>query len=356
MSHSVLISQQEPPPKKHSRLQRRVMKIITVMGSAFTTLFMLLALTFIIGRLMPVDPVIAVIGPDADGAAYEKVAQELGVNKPILEQFWIFLQRLLEGDFGTTLLTGRPVLDEIARVFPATLELATVTILLGASVGIPLGIYAATNRGRFSDHAVRVISLMGNSVPIFWTGLIGLIIFYAKLGWVGGSGRLDTAYFGMVPDVTGLMLIDSALAGEWEVFRDAGKHIILPALVLAYASVAYISRMTRSFMLEQLRQEYVIAAQAKGVPRRDVVWKHAFKNIRVQLITMLALSYGGMLEGAVIIETVFAWPGFGQYLVNALMMGDMNVVVACTLLIGCMFITLNFLSDALYRIFDPRIR
>lgn len=346
-----------PPGKRtRSRTQQRLLRLLTSLGSAATTLLLLVALTFIIGRLMPVDPAIAVVGADADGATYAKVVKDLGLDRPILEQFWIFITRLAHGDFGLTLLTGRAVTEDIARVFPATLELATVTIILGASIGIPLGIYAAVNRGRFSDHAVRVISLMGHSVPIFWTGLIGLIIFYAKLGWIGGSGRLDPIYFGMVPDVTGLMLIDSVLAGDWEVFGNVVKHIVLPALVLAYASVAYISRMTRSFMLEQLRQEYVIAARAKGVPYRDVIWRHAFKNIRVQLVTMVALSYGGMLEGAVIIETVFAWPGFGQYLVNALMIGDMNVVVACTLLVGCIFITLTFLCDVLYRLFDPRIR
>lgn len=346
-----------PPGKRtHSPLQRRALRLLTSLGSAITTLFLLVTLTFVIGRLMPVDPAIAVVGADADGATYAKVVRELGLDRPIIEQFWIFITRLAHGDFGLTLLTGRPVTEDIARVFPATLELATVTIILGASIGIPLGIYAAVNRGRFSDHAVRLLALMGHSVPIFWTGLIGLIVFYAKLGWIGGSGRLDPTYFGLVPDVTGLLLVDSVLAGDWEVFGNVAKHIVLPALVLAYASIAYISRMTRSFMLEQLRQEYVIAARAKGVPRNDVIWRHAFKNIRVQLVTMVALSYGGMLEGAVIIETVFAWPGFGQYLVNALMIGDMNVVVACTLLVGCIFITLNFLCDVLYRLFDPRIR
>lgn len=356
MKQSLATAPSSPGAPAHSRMRRRLTRLATSLGSAATTLFLLVMLTFIIGRLMPVDPVIAVVGADADSASYAKVMKELGLDKPVFDQFLIFFSRLIHGNFGLTLLTGRPVAEDIARVFPATLELATVTIILGSMVGIPLGIYAAVNRGRFSDYAVRVISIMGHSVPIFWTGLIGLIVFYAKLGWVGGSGRMDTAYLGMVPDVTGLLLVDSIIAGDWEVFADAVKHIVLPALVLAYASVAYISRMTRSFMLEQLRQEYVIAARAKGVPRHDVIWHHAFKNIRVQLITMVALSYGGMLEGAVVIETVFAWPGFGQYLVNALMIGDMNVVVACTLMIGCIFITLNFLCDVLYRLFDPRIR
>lgn len=325
-------------------------------GSVATTLAMLVVLTFVIGRLMPVDPVIAVVGPDADRATYLKVQQELGLDKNLLTQFSVFVGQLFQGDFGTTLLTGRPVMDDIARVLPATIELATVTIILGAGIGIPLGVYAAVNRGRLSDHAIRLIALLGFSTPIFWIGMVGLMVFYAKLSWVGGSGRVDIYYEGLTADRTGFLLIDSLLAGEMDVFWSAVNHIVLPASVLAYSKIAYLSRITRSFMLEQLNQEYVTTARAKGVSARDVVWRHAFKNIRVQLVTVVALSYGGMLEGAVLIETVFGWPGFGQYLTNALVIGDMNVVVACTLIIGCVFITLNLISDLLYKFFDPRIK
>ncbi len=326
------------------------------LGAALVTLFLLVLLTFVIGRMLPVDPALAVVGADADNAAYQKVRAELGLDKPVAEQFWIFLQQLAEGDFGRTLLTGRPVLEDVARVLPATVELATVTILLGAGLGIPLGVFAAVNRGRLADHVVRVISLLGSSTPIFWLGLVGLIVFYARLDWVGGSGRVALFYVDMVPDRTGFLLVDALIAGDMDVFGSAVHHIILPASVLAYASVAYISRMTRSFMLEQLGQEYVVAARAKGTPRSGVVWRHAFKNVRVQIVTIVALSYGTMLEGAVLIETVFGWPGFGQYLTSALFIGDMNVVVTCTLIIGCLFIALNLLSDLLYRLFDPRTR
>lgn len=342
-------------PRRRSGL-RKYRRFGSSLFSVVTTLFLLVLLTFVIGRLMPVDPVIAVVGPDADRATYLKVKQELGLDLPVLQQFWIFFKNLLNGDFGSTLLTGRPVMEDIARVFPATVELATVTIILGAGIGIPLGVYAAVNRGRFADHAVRLIALLGHSTPIFWIGMVGLMLFYAKLGWVGGSGRVDVFYEDIVPNVTGFLLVDALLAGDMDVFWSAVSHIILPASVLAYASIAYISRITRSFMLEQLSQEYVITARAKGVPRSGVVWRHAFKNIRVQLVTIVALSYGGMLEGAVLIETVFGWPGFGQYLTNALVIGDMNVVVACTLIIGCVFIALNVISDLLYKFFDPRIQ
>jgi peptide/nickel transport system permease protein len=339
-----------------SALARIAGRIGLVLGSALTTLFLLLALTFVIGRLLPLDPVAAIVGEDADQSTYQQVQRELGLDKPLPQQFAIFVGRVLTGDFGNALLTSQPVLHDIARLFPATLELATVAIILGAGLGIPLGVMAAVNRGRFIDHVVRLISLLGYSTPIFWLGLIGLIVFYAKLGWVGGAGRVDIYYVGIVPEVTGLLLVDSVLAGDGEVFFSALRHIMLPAAVLGYASIAYISRMTRSFMLEQINQEYIIAARAKGVSRRQMIWRHAFKNVRVQVVTIVALSYGGLLEGAVLIETVFGWPGFGQYLTNALLIGDMNAVVACTLIVGCIFIGLNLLSDILYRVFDPRTR
>ncbi len=344
------------PLPRRFRLGKGSKSILASIGSAVVTLFMLVALTFIIGRLLPLDPVAAVVGDDADQATYDQMYKELGMDRPIWEQFGRFVIRIAHGDFGKALLTSQPVVDDIARVFPATIELATVTILLGAGIGVPLGVYAAVYRGRFADYLVRLLSLLGYSTPIFWLGLIGLLLFYAKLGWVGGSGRLDLYYLDLVPERTGLLLVDSLLAGDYEVFWSAFRHIILPASVLGYASIAYISRMTRSFMLEQMGEEYIIAARAKGVPLQRLIWRHAFLNIRVQVVTIVALSYGGMLEGAVLIETVFGWPGFGQYLTNALLIGDMNAVVASVLLVGVIFIGLNLISDLLYRVFDPRTR
>jgi peptide/nickel transport system permease protein len=186
--------------------------------------------------------------------------------------------------------------------------------------------------------------------------MMGLLVFYAWLGWAGGAGRIDLAYDGLVATRTGLLLVDSALAGEWEVFRNAIKFLMLPACILGLHSMAYISRMTRSFMLAQLSQEYITTARVKGLSERGVVWGHAFRNILVQLLTIVALAYGGLLEGAVLIETVFAWPGFGQYLTSSLLLGDMNAVMGCVLVVGVIFVTLNLLSDALYHVFDPRTR
>ncbi len=337
---------------RHLRLRGAVGQITTIA----VTLLGLLMLTFIIGRMMPADPVRAIVGEDATRETYEQVFRQLGLDRPVWEQFIYYLRDVFTGDFGTSIRTGQPVINDILHVLPATIELATFAILIGASLGISLGVVAAVNKDRWPDHVVRVFSLFGHSMPIFWTGMIALIVFYAHLGWVGGSGRMSQFYIGMVPDRTGFLLIDSLLAGQMDVFASAINHLILPASLLGYSSSAYITRMTRSFMLDQLGQEYITTARVKGLSKRQTVWRHAFGNIRVQLVTIVALAYGSLLEGAVLIETVFAWPGFGQYLTNNLVTGDMNAVMTCVLIVGVIFIGLNLLSDLLYRLFDPRTR
>jgi peptide/nickel transport system permease protein len=326
------------------------------LGSIAVTLLGLLMLTFFIGRLMPADPVRAIVGEDATRETYEQVYMSLGLDRPLYEQFIYYLGDVATGDFGTSIRTGQPVIEDILQVMPATIELATFAIIIGAVLGVSMGVLAAVNKDRWPDHIVRVFSLFGHSMPIFWTGMIALIVFYAYLGLVGGSGRMDQFYIGLVEDRTGFLLIDSLLAGEMEVFWSALNHLILPAALLGYSSSAYITRMTRSFMLDQLGQEYVTTARVKGLSQRQTIWLHAFGNIRVQLVTIIALAYGSLLEGAVLIETVFAWPGFGQYLTSNLIIGDMNAVMTCVLIVGVIFIGLNLLSDILYRIFDPRTR
>lgn len=325
-------------------------------GSIAVTLFGLLILTFVIGRVMPTDPVRAIVGEDATREVYETVYRQLGLDRPMWEQFFVYLKDVATFDFGTSIRTGQPVLNDILYVLPATIELATFAIIFGAGLGIPLGVMAAVHKDRWPDHLIRVFSLSGHSMPIFWTGMIALLVFYAQLGWVGGSGRMSQFYIGLVPEKTNFLLIDSVLAKEWDVFRSALNHIVLPASLLGYSSSAYITRMTRSFMLDQLGQEYVTTARVKGLSNRQTIWRHAFGNIRVQLVTIIALTYGALLEGAVLIETVFAWPGFGQYLTSNLLIGDMNAVMTCVLVVGVIFIALNILSDLLYRIFDPRTR
>ena len=313
-------------------------------------------MTFFIGRVIPVDPVLAIVGDHASEQVMARVREELGLNKPLWEQFFIYISKVLHGDFGTSVLTANPVLQDIARTFPATLELATLGILIGAGLGVPLGVWAAVRRGGLVDQLVRVMGLVGYSVPIFWLGLMALLLFYARLGWVAGPGRIDVAFQYAVDPVTGILLLDAALAGEWEAFGNALSHLLLPASLLGYFSLAYISRMTRSFMLNELGQEYVVAARAKGLSEARIVWRHALRNAMVPLVTVIALSYAGLLEGSVLTETVFAWPGLGLYLTNSLQNADMNAVLGGTIVVGSVFIGLNLLSDLLYQLLDPRTR
>jgi len=321
-----------------------------------TTLLGLVAVTFFIGRIVPIDPVIAIVGDRAPAHVYERVRQELGLDLPLIQQFWIYLKKAVTGDFGNSALTTNPVMVDIANAFPATLELATLGTLIGVIIGIPLGVLAAVKRGSLIDQFVRVLGLAGYSIPIFWLGLMGLLLFYAKLGWVAGPGRIDVTYSYLYTPVTGIVLLDTAMQGQWDAFWDAVSHIILPACLLGYFSLAYISRMTRSFMLNELAQEYVIAARVKGLSEMRVIWRHALRNAAVPLVTVIALSYANLLEGSVLTETVFAWPGLGQYITNSLQNADMNAVLGGTLVIGAVFVLLNLVSDLLYRLLDPRTR
>jgi peptide/nickel transport system permease protein len=324
--------------------------------SLLVTFFGLLLVTFVIGRLMPADPVLAAVGDRASLSTYNQVRAEMGLDLPIWHQFLIYAWKVLHGDFGMSILTAQPVLDDIRRVFPATAELATVGIIIGIVFGIPLGVWSAVYRNSLLDHVMRVLGLIGYSVPIFWLGIMGLLVFYLKLEWVGGPGRLDVYLDGQDPTVTGMILVDALLAGDWEVFDNAFSHIILPATLLGYYSLAYICRMTRSLMLEQLNHEYLITARVKGLSERRVIWRHAFGNIQVPLITVVALAFANILEGSVLTETVFAWPGIGRYITTALLAADMNAVLGGTVVVGLVYIGMNLLSDLLYRIVDPRAR
>ena len=341
---------------RQSALLRLLWKTVKLLATVALTFLGLLVVTFLIGRVVPSDPVLAVVGDRASQSVYDRVYLELGLDKPLYEQFWIYLQKVLTGDFGQSFLTKRDITDDIARVFPATLELATVAVIIGTTLGIPIGVLAAVRQGKLADQIVRVFGLIGYSAPIFWLGLLGLLVFYARLHWVAGPGRIDISYEYAITQKTGLLLLDSAMQGQWGAFRNIFSHIILPAGLLGYFSMAYISRMTRSFMLNELAQEYVTTARVKGVPEWRVIWVHALRNAAVPLVTVIALSYASLLEGSVLTETVFAWPGLGQYLTNSLQNSDMNAVLGGTLVIGTVFVGLNLLSDLLYTVLDPRVR
>ncbi|MBI1778786.1 MAG: ABC transporter permease [Proteobacteria bacterium] len=337
-------------------LKQRLRTAFRIVSSVLLTFFGLMVVTFFIGRVLPIDPLLAVVGDRAAPDVYALAKARLGLDLPLYVQFYRYVIQVLAGDFGKSLLTARYVIDDIKRVFPATLELATTATLFGVVIGVPMGVMAAVKQGRLPDQIVRVLGLFGYSIPVFWLGLMGLLLFYGTLEIAPGPGRVDIIFEDMMEPRTGLILIDAALEGEWDIFVSALRHLVLPAAILGYASLAYVSRMTRSFMLEQLGQEYITTARVKGLSERRVIWRHALGNVLVPLITVIALSYANLLEGAVLTETVFAWPGIGQYLTRALLAADMNAVLGATIVVGMVYIGVNLLSDLLYRMVDPRAR
>ncbi len=333
----------------------RLKALAATAASVPITLLGLVLVTFLIGRVMPIDPVLAIVGDRAPADVVAQARLDLGLDEPLWVQFRIYLGKLAHGDLGRSVMTSHTVVDDIIRFFPATMELATAAILIAALVGIPLGVLAAVKQGSRIDHAIRVVTLAGHSLPIFVLALLSLLVFYATLQIAPGPGRQDILFDDMVPTVTGMLTIDSLIAGEWEVFRDALAHLAQPAGVLAYFSMAYLARMTRAFMLDTLRGEFITTARAKGLSQARIIWKHAFGNIAIRLITILALAYAGLLEGAVVTETVFSWPGLGQYLTVSLLNADMNAVLGATLVVGVTYLAFNLLADLLYRLLDPRV-
>lgn len=330
-------------------------KVFSSILTGGLTLFGLAAVTFFIGRKIPIDPVLSVVGDAASPETYEKARMAMGLPLPLYEQFWLYLKNLLQGDLGHSFLTSQPVLDDLKRVFSATIELATLSLLLGAGGGIFLGIFGAQHQGKWQDKVVGVLSLVGYSVPVFWLGLLLLLVFYSALEWAPGPGRLDIIYHSY-QSTSGFILFESLLRGDWDVFMDAAHHLMLPVCLLGYYNMAYIARMTRSLVLGEMKKQYVLTARIKRLSNKEILWRHVLPNIRVPLVSVVALSYGGLLEGSVLTETVFSWPGLGLYLVNSLMNVDMNAVLGATLLTGAIFVTIHTLVDMFGHVMDPRAK
>ncbi|MDC9700684.1 MAG: ABC transporter permease [Alphaproteobacteria bacterium] len=336
-------------------LYRFSLRIAGFILMLFVTSLGLLAITFLVSRMSPVDPVLVLVGDNVTGEVYRRAYYELGLDKSLLTQFSLYCLKILRGDFGISILTGHPVIDDLRRVFPATIELATLGILIGVLVGVPLGVLAALRENSPFDQGVRFFCLFGYSLPIFWLGPIALSVFYADLGWVSGPGRIDVVYYGTVPSVTGFILFDSALASRWDVFRDGLRHLILPGFFLGYFSFAYISRMTRFLILRELSRGYVLTARIRGFSDFRIIRYHVFRNALPFLVPVIALSYAHLLEGAVITETVFAWPGLGQYMSHALRNADMNAVLGGVIVVGLVFICLNLFSDFLKKLLNSHL-
>ncbi|MBW7881794.1 MAG: ABC transporter permease [Caldilineaceae bacterium] len=314
-------------------------------------------LAFAISHAVPADPLTANLGQKAmsDPKIVAAFRAEWGLDRPVHEQYLIYLRNLLQGDLGRSIKSRRPVMEDLAAYLPATIELATTAILLGVTVGMGLGLLSSLWRNSWLDHVARFISLLGVSVPVFWLALIALYIFYARLGWVAGPGRLDVG-IPPPPRVTGMLTIDTLLAGNWAAFQNALAHLLLPSLVLASYTTGLITRVTRSSMLEVLSQEYIRTAHAKGLSSRTVVLRHALRNALIPLVTVIGFSYGNLLAGAVLTETIFAWPGIGQYAYRASTSLDFPAIMGVSMVIALIFVITNLIVDVLYHVLDPRLR
>lgn len=325
------------------------------LGLLIPTFFGITLLTFALIRMIPGDPVEVMMGERrVDPEMHAQAMERLGLNKPLHLQYLDYIGKLAQGDLGESLRTRTSVWKEFTTLFPATLELALAALIIAGTLGVLAGVMAALKRGSLFDHGVMGVSLVGYSMPIFWWGLILIMFFSVGLGWTPVSGRIDLFYD--IPPVTGFMLIDTLLSDEEGAFLDALHHMILPAIVLATIPLAVIARMTRSAMLEVLREDYVRTARAKGLSPKRVVFVHGLRNALIPVLTVFGLQIGTLLAGAVLTETIFSWPGIGKWLIESIGARDYPVVQNGILLVACLVILVNFTMDILYGLANPRIR
>ena len=330
--------------------------VLSRLGLAIVMALLSTLVIFLIANTVPGDPVLSQLG-DLAASNKEFVAEwraKWGLDLPLWQRYLIFLRELAHGDLGISISSQRPVLQDIRDFAPATLELASIAFLLSLVVGIPLGILAAVRRDSWIDHTARLISLIGVSSPTFWLAFIMLAVFYGGLQIAPGPGRMDT--IALPPHaVTGLYLIDSALAGDWEAFRDAGAHLILPSIVLAAATLGLITRTTRASMLESMQQDYVRVARAKGLRASRIVIGHVLPNALIPVVTLGGLAYANLLTGAVLTETIFSWPGLGRYTFRSAVTLDFPAIMGITLVVAIVYLLINLLIDISYALLDPRV-
>lgn len=318
-------------------------------------IFGVLVIVFVLSHLIPGDPIAAILGPQAPNDLIEDLRQRWGLDRPLHEQFIRFVGRLARGDLGTSLATHRPVIQDLREFFPATIELATAAILVGVIAGLFVGIVSAVAHGKWVDHLVRFLSLIGLSMPVFWLGLILLYLFYYRFALLPGQGQLDI-FMRRPPVVTGLITVDALLALDFVALGNALAHMVLPAIVLGSHALVGIARITRASMLEVLGLDYIKVARAKGLHERVVVMKHALRNALLPIITVIGIYYGGLLEGAVLTETVFGWPGLGRYATSAILSQDFAGIMGATVLIALVFSFANLTVDLAYGFLNPKIR
>ena len=320
------------------------------------TLIGVIIVTFLLTRVLPGDPAVYFAGPAATPQSIADIRKGLGLDKPLPEQFIRYVNDLAHGNFGNSLSTGRPVATEITSRLPASAELTFLGLILSIVIAVPLGILAAVKQGSWIDHTCRIVATAGVSLPVFFTGLLLVYVFYYQLGWSPAPvGRLD-AFASTPPQITGFYLIDSLVTGNFETFRAALSQLILPAVTLAVFSLAPIARMTRASMLAVLASEFVRTARASGLDNRTVIITYAFRNAMLPVVTTLGMVFSFLLGANVLVEKVFAWPGIGSYAVEALLQSDFAPVQGFVLTMAVMYVALNLLIDILYGVIDPRVR
>ena len=321
---------------------------------AIPTLFGVSLIVFFMVHLAPGDPALALLGDHANKESVEKLREEMGLNKPLYVQYAIFVSKAISGDFGNSFKSKQPVLDEFMERFPATMELALCAMILAVILGIGAGIISAIKRYSIFDYGSMFVALAGVSMPVFWLGLVLIYFSSVSLDILPVSGRLGYEF--SIDHVTGFYLIDSLLANDVDAFWDALKHLFLPAIALGTIPMAIIARMTRSSVIEVMKEDYIRTARAKGCSRFDVVMIHALRNAMMPVITIIGLMLGTLFAGAILTETTFSWPGIGKWIVNAVYQRDFPIIQSSTLIIATMFIAVNLVVDLLYALINPKIR
>jgi peptide/nickel transport system permease protein len=311
-------------------------------------------ITFAISHMIPGDPARLIAGPHASDAVVENMRRQLGLDQPLGRQYLHYVRDLMHGDLGTSIRTGRPVAQDIATFFPATIELVVVALLMAVLAGVPLGVASAVWRDRPIDHLSRALAVTGISAPAFWLGLILIAVFYGRLGWFPGGGRINPMLVPPVP-VTGSFLLDALIGGRWVDFASALHHIALPAVTLGFVNIGVIARQIRSSMLDQLKEDYVRTARAGGLSRARVILGHALPNALIPSVTVLGVAFGDLLYGAVLTETIFAWPGMGNYVVASIQALDFPAVMGFTIVVSFAYVLVNLAVDLAYLALDPRI-
>lgn len=311
--------------------------------------------TFVISHMVPGNPAELIAGDKAPPELVEKISRQLGLDRPVLEQYYRYMVNLLGGDLGISIRTQRPVLDDIRIFFPATLELAAAALLISIVFGVPLGVISALWRNKAVDHIGHAVSVTGISMPAFWLGLLLIYVFYGKLGLLPASGSIDSA---VAPPqhITGLYPLDAVLTGNWAALESSLRHLLLPALTLGFINLGVVTRQIRSAMIEVLREDYIRTARANGLFPARIVLDHALRNALLPSVTMIGLAFGDLLYGAVLTESIFAWPGMGNYVVLSIAALDFPAIMGFTIVASTAYVLVNLAVDLIYAALDPRIR